>query len=448
MRSSKWSLLVLCAFLPGGVAVKASTQSREVRPSALTPAPATPLSEVRRESLLNDLQVITLERADEPLVRCDLVIRSGAMFDLVGKVGLAAVTQESLLAANPRLKEELASLGAKIEWGVSWDATWFRIEAPPGTFGAAMEIFGRLLVVEKVRPDAFVAAHKAWLERVKARAVNLTPAERADLLFFNALYGDHPYGHNIEGTEKTIAAITYGDVYDFYKRFYLANNAFALVTGNIKPERVLTIFKAFFGGWVKGAIVPATFRQPKQTTTLQLLKIEASEVPAVEIRGGVVGVKNTEADFPVVKVLAQVLETRLRQDQANQSVGNLAVKAPARLLAGPVFISASVPAEQAADFSRRATESFAQLAQVAVSAEELAAAKAALTAAYAAQSVVEQLREVEMQGWPRNYPLTFASRINAVTAADLQRVAKRLLEANAMTVVILGRIIEERTSQD
>src|SRR5262245_11528514 len=66
-------------------------------PKIETP-PATPYSDVKRDNLLNGLKVIALERSGDATIKCDLVIRTGAMFDVVGKTGMAALTQGTLLA--------------------------------------------------------------------------------------------------------------------------------------------------------------------------------------------------------------------------------------------------------------------------------------------------------------------------------------------------------------
>src|SRR5262245_1151411 len=192
------------------------------------------------------------------------------MFDLAGKTGVAALTLETLLAVNPQLKDEVESLQGKIDWGLNWDTTWFHIETPANNFDAVFEILARLLVVENVRPDAFKRAHQDRLEKVKS--VKPTPAEQADEAFLKALYGDHPYGHNVGGAEATVSGIKQADVYDFLKRFYIANNVSIVVVGNITHDRAMRPFRAFFGGWAKGQSVPATFRQPAQTVELNWSK--------------------------------------------------------------------------------------------------------------------------------------------------------------------------------
>src|SRR5262245_4560208 len=220
MRFSKLLTLVSCGLLLIGVlASLASAQknskdkNKDKNPPVPAVIPPTPYSDVRRDSLLNGLQIITLERAGDANVKCDLIIRAGAMFDLAGKTGVAALTQETLLAVNPRLKEEIESPQAKIDWGLNLDTTWFHIETPANNFDAVFEILGRLLVVENIRPDAFKRAHQERLEKVKS--VKPTPAEQADEAFLKAVYGDHPYGHNIGGGEATVSGIKQADVYDF-----------------------------------------------------------------------------------------------------------------------------------------------------------------------------------------------------------------------------------------
>src|SRR5499426_1581408 len=448
MRFSKLLSLVTCGILLIGVlASLASAQkndkdkdkNKDKNPPVPSVIPSTPYSNVRRDNLLNGLQVISLERSGDANVKCDLIIRAGAMFDLTGKTGQAALTQETLLAVNPQLKEEIESLQAKIDWGLNLDTTWFHIETPASNFDAVLEIVARLLVVENVRPDAFKRAHQERLEKVKS--VKPTPAEQADEAFLKAVYGDHPYGHNVGGGEATVSGIKQADVYDFLKRFYIAINVSVVVVGNITHDRAMRPFRAFFGGWAKGQSVPATFRRPAQTVELKLVKVEVPDAPNVELRGGVIGFRNADPDFLVAEAMARILNARLKRE-AESVGGSFTVQSPRRVLSGPFYFSASIPADQASAFSRKATESFASLGAAPVSAEELRAAKSSLAEEHAARSVEHYLREIEVFRLPKNYPLTVKENIEKITAADVQRVAKRFFDANAMTVVALGRVSE------
>ncbi|MGH9801301.1 MAG: M16 family metallopeptidase [Blastocatellia bacterium] len=435
MQSTKLSILLLCCALLCSLASVVVAQKKDKsNPAIPDPPPATPYSNVKRDNLLNGLQIVTLDRQSDSTVKCDLIIRGGAMFDLVGKTGMAALTQESLMIVNPRVKEELESLNAKIDWGVTWDTTWFHVEAPANNFGQSLEIVARLLVVENIRPDAFKKAREAQTAKVKT--TKLTVAEQADAAFLKAIYGEHPYGHNLEGDDKSLAGINQGDAYDFFRRFYIANNASAVVTGNISQERVMQVFKVLFGGWIKGQIVPATFRQPMQTARLKLVKVPLPDAAMAELRGGLIGVKHSDADFFVTQAIACVLTNRLSRESG---IG-FSIKSEPRILSGPLYFSASATSDQAQDFSRRATEAFASLTSAPVSELELVAAKSALVGDYSARPIEQNLRDIEMFLLPRNLPVEIGKKIEAISAADIQRVAKRLLDANALTVVVVGKI--------
>jgi len=444
-RSPKSLLVILSLILlPNAGAITANAQNdsqkdaqkkTETQDSRPILTPANPYREVTRESLLNGMHVISLGRASNTTIKLDLVVKGGAKFDLAGKTGLAKLTQETLLAVNPNLKAELESLNAEIDWGVDIDKTWFHIETPLTSMDTVLEIVGRLLVVENIRTDAFKRAQEEHLTRIKA--INLSPAERADDSFMKALFGDHPYGHNIDGTVESVTAIKQGDVYDFLKRFYISNNSFVVITGNITSDRALKPFKSYFGGWIKGQVVPATFRPPRQVARLNLVKLETPDVPNVEIRGGVLGVKYNDPDYLSTEALALVLAARMKKD-----AGGCSVKSMQRVLPGPFFFSASVPADQAPAFSRAATEFFTSITTNQVSPEELAAAKTALTNEYSSRTPEQYLLEIEAYSLPRNFPLEIEKKIAAISAADLARVSKKLLDANALTVIVLGKVSE------
>lgn len=427
MRLSKLIRAVLCSTI---LLAPVPAQNKRAQNQPATPPPETPYSNVKRENLLNGLQIVTLERADDVLVKCYIVIRGGAMFDTVGKTGLAALTQRTLLAVNPQLKEELESLQTKVAWGVNWDTTWFHLEGPPNNFEAALEILARLLVVENIRSDAFKRAQAEQIERIKSP---LPSAELADEAFHQALYGDHPYGHNIDGSALTVSGLKQGDIYDVFRRFYLANNSSAVVVGRISPERVLRAFKILFGGWSKGAIVPATFRAPAQIAQMKLVKIDDPQAERVEMRGGVLGVKYGSPDFPITQVLARILTQRWSRE-------GVVIEAAPRLLAGPLYFSASAPPSEAQALSQRLTDGLAGLASAAISEEELAAAKRSLIDEFSARPIELWLRDIEAFSLPRNYPVNLKSRLEAITPAEAQRVARKLFAANALTVVVRGPV--------
>ena len=105
----------------------------------------------------------------------------------------------------------------------------------------------------------------------------------------------------------------------------------------------------------------ATFRQPQQTAQLRVVKVDLPEASNVELRGGLIGVKHTDADFLTTEIIARLLAVRLKREaESNSAV--FSVKSEPRILAGPLSFSASISADKAQEFSRQVTEAFASFA--------------------------------------------------------------------------------------
>lgn len=400
-------------------------------------AAETAYSNVRRDNLLNGLQIVTLEQPTESTIKCLIVIRTGSMFDSVGKSGLVALTQRTLLAVNPQLREEMDSLQTKIDWGVDRDKTWFRMEMPPANFEAALEILGRLLVVETIRTDAFKRAQTEQLELIRQGIALPGSAQRADDAFHQTLFGDYPYGRNVIGTELTVANLRQGDVYDIFQRFYLANNSAVILAGKIAPEKALRAFKYLFGGWSKGSIVPATFRQPAQVSELKLVRLDASGSERVEIRGGLTGVRYASPEFLLTQLMVEILTRRWASEAGGQSA-RVEFEAARQALPGPLYFSAQVAPAEAEALSQRVTAIFSGLSTNPVTADELTAARTSLLTKLSARPVEEWLFDIEAFGLPRNYPLTLRNRLESTTTTELQALIRKLFEGNALTVVVLG----------
>jgi hypothetical protein len=91
-----------------------------------------------------------------------------------------------LSAPIPGSRRRFASLQGKIDWGVDWDTTWIHFEIPPAGVETALEIIGRLMVIESIRPRL---SRSKWMKsspgEIKLRSISAwlkgrTPLLRAD----------------------------------------------------------------------------------------------------------------------------------------------------------------------------------------------------------------------------------------------------------------------------
>ncbi len=69
--------------------------------------------------------------------------------------------------------------------------------------------------------------------------------------FKKAIFGSHPYGRLIMGSEETLNMISRDNLVDFHQRFYIPNNAIMSIVGDVTMEEVKDLMKEYFSEWRK-----------------------------------------------------------------------------------------------------------------------------------------------------------------------------------------------------
>lgn len=88
-------------------------------------------------------------------------------------------------------------------------------------------------------------------------------------LFTTALFGDHPLGRSVLGSEDSIEAMSRARVHGFYRRGYQPSNMVLAVSGNVEHRAVLRLVRKTLGQRLDGEVTPAApragrVRLPKQ----------------------------------------------------------------------------------------------------------------------------------------------------------------------------------------
>ena len=147
MESNRRAALAIVALLVIWFAVRAE---HSATPCRLQTSPlVVPI--VKRDSLLNGLQLITLEQPGTGSVSAHLRINSGSLFDLAGKGGLADLTAGMLLRGAGGLTarnmaDSVEQLGLTVKVTAGWDSTDIVISGPADSLDSIFDLLGRLLI--------------------------------------------------------------------------------------------------------------------------------------------------------------------------------------------------------------------------------------------------------------------------------------------------------------
>ena len=208
--------------------------------------------------LENGLTVIVLEENSLPVVSTQVVYKSGSRDETAGKTGLAHFLEHLAFRASENFPNGAATSAiydAGGEWhGYTWlDQTTYYSTMPADGLDLLLSIEADRMARVTIDPAAIEAEKGAVITEM--RGYQNDPAS----VLFDAVVATaiqaHPYRNNTIGYESDVAALTVEDARDFYARHYSPVNAVLAIVGDVDPEAAIERARAHFAG-LPGRPVP------------------------------------------------------------------------------------------------------------------------------------------------------------------------------------------------
>ena len=414
------------------------------------PKPLTLPAVVTRE-LPNGLRIMVVEQHELPLADFVLVVRSGAETDAPDKLGTATLATSLLKEGTTsrsslEIADQEAFLGVDLFANSGWDATTIQLHTPTAQLDSALALF------------ADIALHPAFpaneLERLrKNRLTSLLQVkdrgpEMANRAYAAVVYGSAAYGHPLTGDEASTNAIQQADIRNFYDTYVRPNNATLLVVGDVRPDDIERRARALFGGWQRGTVPPPHYGEPAPARATTIYLVDKPGAAQSSFRIGAVGVARTTADYFPITVMNTALggsftsrlNQNLRETKAytyGASSGFAMRRAP-----GPFIASAEVVA---AKTDSALIEFMKELRAIrdTVPKDELEKTKRYLQLQLPGRfettgGIAGQLSQLVVYDVPLSFYNTYSQGIEAVTQADVERVARKYIDPDKLAIVIVG----------
>jgi len=402
-----------------------------------------------REVLPNGLVVLILRRATAPVFVAQLAVREGRIGE--DKPGLSQMTGSLLMEGTTAHSAE-------------------EIDATIGAVGGMLATEGSGVVVKTQSKDARLALDTAFevatkpafgaeaIERVRAQQLVAieeeldTPSAVAEAKFDEVIYGKrHPFGYSDYGTRKSVKDITRQQVAAHHARFFVPGNATLVIVSDQPTEAVLPLVQASFGTWAAGrkSALPVMEIPQPSARTVHI----ATDKEQANIYLGHIGITRRDPDFTALEVMDNVFGTgsgatdRLSKNIRDEKGLVYAVKGSVTSSAGPLpgtfQVFAATNPEDAAKTIAEMRREIGRILSEPPTADELAGAKAALRGATVASmetaaDVAAVLHVCERYGLGFDWPKRHLAEIDAVTAEDVIRVAKRHIQPHALVEVVVG----------
>lgn len=392
-----------------------------------------------------------VENHDIPFTALEIRFRGGASLDAPGKRGainlMTALLEEGAGDMDAQAFAETAeTLAARFGFDVGDDTLSISAQMLTENRDASVALLREALVNPRFDQTALDRVRGQVLSAI-ARAEK-DPQSIAGDTFARLAYGDHPYGSSINGTADSVNALTREDMFDARARVMARDRLFVSAVGDISAEDLGVLLDRLLGDLPEtGAPMPprADLGLTGGTTVVD------HDSPQSVVIFGHQGLAMDDPDFFAAYVLNEVLgaggfssrlmnEVREKRGLTYGIASYIVPKDLAETWQGS-FASANEKVAEAISVVRA---EWARIVDEGVTAQELADAKTYLTGAYPLRfdgngRIADILVGMQLSDLPIDYVNTRNAKVEAVTAEDVARVARRLLDAQALHFVVVGR---------
>jgi zinc protease len=398
-----------------------------------------------------------VEDTSLPIVTIHLAWRGGAASDPEGKSGLTSLLASLMNEGagkleSARFQEAMADIGLQFGFEAETD----RLSATIRFLKTYRDETEDLLADAFAQPrfdDEAIARMKSELNAILAYNKQ-SPGKIAREAWFARAFPNHPYGRPTDGRSEDIVDLTRQDLVAHYGNLLARDNLYVSAVGDISPQQLAAFLDRVLGALPARTRVAAA---PAQQPTAAQVVIQPWQGPQSEVVFGLPGLPVADTDFFSAYVMNYILggggfSSRLMQELREKRGLTYGVYSYLSDLSGaPLwlgqFASQKDKVNEGLDLVR---DEMRKMRDTPPSEEELAAAKTYLIGSYALRfdsgmSIAQQMINVQWMGRSRQYFETRAQKINAVTAADVQRLAQRLLRPEAMLVQIVGQPLDRGT---
>ena len=386
-----------------------------------------------------------------PFIAFSFHFQGGTLLDANDKSGATNLMTELLDQGAGDLSAEAFSrraeeLAAHFTFKASRGSVTISAQVLKSNMDEALALLKSAIHAPRFDADALARTKQQTISSIESKGKN--PRDIANTALVASVFGDHPYARTVEGSVETVGDLTHADLTAAHARVFVRDRVFIGAVGDITATDLGAVLDDLIAGLpLAEADLPAKAAY-KSKGGVQVIDFDT---PQTVLRWSLPTLTRDDPDFFAAFVLNHIiggsgfqarLYTEIREKRG-LTYGINSYLATSRWgdFWGGGMATANDRVAEAVGLIR---EQIQQIADNGVSEAELSDAKKFLTGAYPLrfdgnERIVQILSGMQADKLGVDYIATRNPQVEAVSLAQINAVAKRLMDAEGLNFVLVGR---------
>ncbi len=410
-----------------------------------------------RKTLSNGLVVYIAEDHDIPWFSASLLLRTGPFLEPKDKVGLESFTS-TIIRTGGTTSMTGEQINERMDF-LAGSVTPTSLSVHTRNLDEGLKIWMDLLINPAFPEDKLRREKDLALPSIRNRNKNVSFV--TSRTYSRLVYGDDS-PITAEMTEAGVNSITRDDLIGWHKKYWGANNAILVVSGDFQMAEMMRKLESTLGQWRTAEKAVPPIPNVQQVAKAGVYMVQPEVIPNQGIvRIGHLGIMQDDPDYPAVDLMNYILGSGSFSSRITKVVrtdNGLAYSASSSFAGGVLYPGTFGAFCQ----TKNSTVVFAAQLMLDliegmragdVSDADLAMAKKARLNAFPAMfpeisAIVRNFASLEYNKRPMDYYDVYEAKYAKVTVADIKRVAKKWLQPDKLIILVGGNIDESKAGAD
>lgn len=259
--------------------------------------------------LKNKLKVILVQSPKSPVVSVQMWVKTGSADEKKSEEGISHFIEHLVFKGTEKFKlGEVAQLveasGGELNAYTSFDQTVFYVTISKNFSDVALDVVSQMMGYPTFVPEEVDSEREVVCEEIKMGQDS--PGRRSSKLMFSAAFKKHPYGLPVIGYEKNVRTWSVKKIKEFYHSRYVPQNMFLVVTGDFEIPEMKRKIQQYYSGF-KDLKVKKVVRQKEPAQKKYQYLFEKNEIQDKHLHFVFKAPNVKHKDVPALDVLAMVL---------------------------------------------------------------------------------------------------------------------------------------------